>query len=107
MQTPIKRKVIAFWNWLLDKSKPKPIPAEEPQKQDANRPMYRYNCKILTGAGIVKVATDAFNKEDAKERVLLDYIKRLNIKVELVHAYKPKPDNESGKEQQSGTTATV
>lgn len=105
MQTPLKNKAAEFWNWVFSLvKKPVPIPVEEPQKEE-QKPLYRYNCKIYTGAGIVKVGTDAYDGKDARERVLLDYIKRLNIKVELVHAYKPKPQtDESGTEQQSGTT---
>lgn len=55
-----------------------------PIKPEGDKKLYRYTGSIYTGAGIVKVGVDAHTAEEAKEQILLDYVRRVQVKVKLI-----------------------
>lgn len=63
---------------------------EEVSKQQAGEdfksdlPLRMYKITIYTGAGNVRMGIEATSKKEAEDRALVDYVRRLTVKAELI-----------------------
>ena len=80
---PVKQGLFTqISQWLQSKFGTTPV--QEPPQQQPVEVVYRYKVQIYTGAGVIKIGVDAANKKEAEQMALVDYVKRLNVKAELI-----------------------